>query len=119
MHDSIHTLEDVRKEKELRKNIENLVTKEEIKWAQKARSDWIIQGDRNKKYFQTVVKQRRDKNRIVNLRQDNGTLTENLEEIKRILVSHFKDRFIEIDPKSVRWILGVLESLPIPKLNHQ
>ena len=119
MHDSIHTLEDVRKEKELRENIEDLLTKEEIKWAQKARSDWIIQGDRNIKYFQTVVKQRRAKNRIVNLRQDNGALTKNLEEIERILVSHFKNRFTEIDPKSVQWILGELESLPIPKLNHQ
>lgn len=119
MHDSIHTLEDVRKVKELRENIEDLLTKEEIKWAQKARSDWIIQRDRNKKYFPNVTKQRRAKNRIVNLRQDNGTLTENLEEIERILVLHFKDRFTKIDPKSVQWILGVLESLPIPKLNHQ
>ena len=42
MQDSIHTLKDVRKEKELRENIEDLLTKEEIKWAQKARSDWII-----------------------------------------------------------------------------
>ena len=119
MHDSIHILEDVRKEKELRENIEDLLTKEEIKWAQKARSDWIIQGDRNIKYFQIVVKQRRAKSRIVNLRQDNGTLIENLEEIERILVSHFKDRFTKIDPKSVQWILGELESLPIPKFNHQ
>ena len=81
------------KKKELRENIEDLLTKEEIKWAQKARSDWIIQGDRNIKYFQIVVKQRRAKSRIVNLRQDNGTLIENLKEIERIIVSHFKDRF--------------------------
>lgn len=39
--DSINSTEDVRKE---------------IMWAQKARRNWILYGDRNTKYFQTVVR---------------------------------------------------------------
>ena len=35
------------------------------------------------------------------------------------MISHFKDRFTETNPKSVQWILGELEHLPIPKLTHQ
>lgn len=101
MQDSIHTLEDVRKEEKLREDLEDLLIKEDIKWVQKARCDWVVQGDRNTKYFQTVVKQRRAKNRIVSLRKDDGTLTENFEEIESIIVSHFKDRFTETNPKSV------------------
>ena len=101
MQDSIHTLEDVRREEERREDLEDLLIKEDIKWAQKARCDWVVQGDRNTKYFQIVVKQRRAKNRIVSLRKDDGTLTENFEEIESITVSYFKNRFTETNPKSV------------------
>lgn len=50
------TLLDVRKEKQLREDIESLMNREEIMRAQKTRSSWIVQGDKNTKYFQTVVK---------------------------------------------------------------
>lgn len=50
------TLLDVRKEKQLREDIESLMNREEIMRAQKTRTSWIIQGDKNTKYFQTVVK---------------------------------------------------------------
>ena len=119
LQDSIHILEGVRREEELREDLEDLLIKEEIKWTQKARCDWVVQGDRNTKYFQTVAKQRKAKNKIVSLRKDDGTLTKNFEEIESIMVSHFKNRFTETNPKSVQWILGELEQLPIPKLTHQ
>ena len=51
LQNSVQTLMDVRNEKLLREDIENLMDREEIKWAQKARSNWIIQGNRNTKYF--------------------------------------------------------------------
>ena len=51
LQNSVQTLMDLRNEKLLREDIENLMDREEIKCAQKARSNWIIQGDRNTKYF--------------------------------------------------------------------
>ena len=51
LQNSVQTLMEVRNDKLLREDIENLMDREEIKWAQKARSNWIIQGDRNTKYF--------------------------------------------------------------------
>lgn len=50
------TLLDVRKEKQLREDIESLMNRVEIMRAQKTRSSRIVQGDKNTKYFQTVVK---------------------------------------------------------------
>ena len=76
LQNTIHTVEDVKKERDLRIDLENLMEREEIMWAQKARSNWIIQGDRNTKFFQTVVKQRRARNRILQLKTENGNLTE-------------------------------------------
>ena len=51
LQDSIKSIQAIRVERELRENIENLMEKEEIMWAQKARSTWIIQGDRNTTFF--------------------------------------------------------------------
>lgn len=59
IQDNIQTMADVRKERQLREEIEMLMFREEIMWAQKARNEWILKGDRNTKYFQTLVKQRR------------------------------------------------------------
>ena len=61
LQNSINSLEDMRKERQLREEIEDLLDKEELKWDQKARTNWILYGDRNTKYFQTIVKQRREK----------------------------------------------------------
>lgn len=94
--------------------------KEEIMWAQKARSNQITQGDRNTNYFQTVVKQRRARNKILQLRTADGNLTEDLTEIESTLVEHFKDQLKENDTKSVNQLLEELTSLPIPKVDqHQ
>ena len=110
---------DVRNEKLLRENIESLMDREEIKWAQKARSNWIIQGDRNTKYFQTIVNQRRAGNRITLLKREDGSNTNNIEEIEDLLVKHLKDRFYEPNPYSFGSILENLSTLPIPKLSQQ
>ena len=56
LQDSIQTIRDVKKEKELREDIENLMTREEIMWAQKARCEWIVNGDRNSRYYRTITK---------------------------------------------------------------
>ena len=63
----LSSVNDVRKERVIREELENLLHREELMWVQKARSDWIIMGDRNTKYFQTVVKQRRARSRIIHL----------------------------------------------------
>ena len=56
LQNSINSLKDIRKERQIREEIEDLLDKEELKWAQKARTNWILYGDRNTKYFQTIVK---------------------------------------------------------------
>lgn len=118
IQNAISSVEDVRVEKNLREEIENLMIKEEIMWAQKARSDWIIQGDRNIKYFQTIVRQRRARNRITMLKKANGNQIKDLNEIEAYLVDHFKNQYSETDPKEVHTLIGELEGLSIPKLDQ-
>ena len=119
MQDSITSLEDIRKERQLREEIEDLLDKEELKWAQKARTNWTLYGDRNTKYFQTIVKQRRAKNRILQLKDGDGNFTDNLYEIENILLSHIKSNYEDCSSRSVDNILAELQPLNIPTLTDE
>lgn len=59
----------------MREDLEILMQREEVIWAQKARSDRILFGDGNTKFYQTVVRQRRFRNRIVQLQRVDGSYT--------------------------------------------
>lgn len=67
IQNSISSLEDVQREGVARGELEVLLQREVVMWAQKARSDWILFRDRNTCFYHTVVRQRRARNRIVQL----------------------------------------------------
>ena len=81
-------------------------------WAQKARSDWVLFGDKNTRFFQTVVKQRRVKNRIMHLKRGDGSFIDDLGEIEDILAKHFKSAFEDNVPLSYARSLLKLELYP-------
>lgn len=90
IQNSILTIDDVRKERIIREDLELMMHQEELMWAQKARSNWIVLGDKNTKNFPTRVKQRRARNRILQLKTADGNVIENPMEIETTLVNHFK-----------------------------
>ena len=89
LQDSIVTCEDVKRERVYREELEELLNREELMWAQKARTKWFLHGDRNTRYFQTVVKQWRSRNRILQIKDDHGHYTDNHEEIEQIFIDSF------------------------------
>lgn len=74
-------------------------------WAQKVRNGWILKGDRNTRLYQTVVRQRRAQNRILQLQKSDGCLTEDQREIEDILVRHFRQSYEGSVPFEVDQIL--------------
>ena len=84
--------DDVRRERVCREELEELLDRE-VLWAQKARTKWFLHGDRNTKYFQTVVRQRRSKNRIIQIKDEEVNFTDNAEEIENIFLASFKKSF--------------------------
>lgn len=73
LQNSISTPDDVRREKCLKEDPEELLIREEQMWAQKARCNWTLYGDRNTRYFQSLVKQRRARSRILHIEDGEGT----------------------------------------------
>ncbi|KAI9070826.1 hypothetical protein K1719_047203 [Acacia pycnantha] len=56
------------------RQIEDAWDKEESYWWQRSRISWLTCGDRNTKFFHTSVIQRRQRNKILRLKGDNGNV---------------------------------------------
>ncbi|OWM82874.1 hypothetical protein CDL15_Pgr005274 [Punica granatum] len=59
-------------ELEISRELDEILTQEEILWFQKSRSNWIRFGDRNSKYFRTKTIIKRKRIRIETLQGLNG-----------------------------------------------
>ena len=119
IQNDIHNLEDVRKERTLREDLETLMNRKEMKWAQKARNKGIVLGDRNTKFFQTIVKQRRARSRILQIKTSEGIISEDPKTIDDTICNHFRLSFDNPSSRSHSSILEEPNCLPIPKLSTQ
>ncbi|XP_028801012.1 uncharacterized protein LOC114756247 [Neltuma alba] len=52
--------------------LEEVILQEDLLWAQKAKCDWYTLGDKNSKFFHTHVNDRRRRNKIEAILQENG-----------------------------------------------
>jgi hypothetical protein len=62
-------------------------------WKQRSRADWLHLGDKNTKFFHMKASQRRKRNKIIELRDDNGTSWTDYKDIERVLLNHFNTLF--------------------------
>ncbi|XP_043710063.1 uncharacterized protein LOC122658959 [Telopea speciosissima] len=69
--------------------LEEMPTREEILWHQKARMDWINWGDSNFAFFHASTIQRRHHNRIIKLKKHDEAWTRSKDEVFSVLHTHF------------------------------
>ncbi|XP_028121413.1 uncharacterized protein LOC114318678 [Camellia sinensis] len=70
-----------------------LLLQEEMLWYQKSRSNWLMFGDANTRFFHTSTLIRRKRNRIMALKNDDGTWCTNQIELQARAVQHFQQLF--------------------------
>ena len=70
-------------------------------WRQKSRVLWLREGDRNSKYFHALVRQRRARNRITQLLDDNGNVVGDEEGLVAIATSYFRQIFESANPEDI------------------
>lgn len=76
---------------------EVVLFEEEALWAQKARSRWISQGDRNTKYFHSITMVRRRRNCIYALKDGDGNWVHDSQAVQGIVRSSFMDLYCAED----------------------
>ncbi|KAJ6731270.1 REVERSE TRANSCRIPTASE ZINC-BINDING DOMAIN-CONTAINING PROTEIN-RELATED-RELATED [Salix viminalis] len=81
---------------------------EEKFWQQKSGCKWLLEGDRNTRYYQLLLKKKRVKNFIWTIQNDDGSILNDAMEIKRSAVDYFsalltKDNDINVDTNDIDW----------------
>jgi len=75
------------------RTLDDLLLKQEIYWKQRSRVSWLKHGDRNTKYFHSKASQRRRRNFIHGIRDQNNGWVDEPEEIARVAIEYFKSIF--------------------------
>ena len=73
----------------LREEIQRLHSREECMWKQRARNDWLKEGDRNTKFFHCRANQRNRSNLILGLEDEAGNWLERVSELGGVLERYF------------------------------
>ena len=69
--------------------LEKILNLEEELWGMKARTNWLIQGERNTTFFHISTLNRRSNNRILGINDPDGNWVTNLATVKMIFVDGF------------------------------
>jgi hypothetical protein len=79
--------------KQIQKDIDDLLEREDIKWKQRAKQNWFSQGDRNTKFFHAWANHRRKINSIWSITDEHGRAWRRQKEIGKAFVDYFGDIF--------------------------
>jgi hypothetical protein len=63
-------------------------------WQQRARANWLKNGDRNTSFFHARASERKRVNKIKNLKRDGGGVVEREEEIGPFITNFYKSLFM-------------------------
>ncbi|GMJ00023.1 hypothetical protein HRI_003671500 [Hibiscus trionum] len=80
-------------EKVLKGELDDILAMEESEWRQKARCDWIDDGDRNTKYYHAMASGRRKHNTVVCLKDDSGNWVSDPSLLKRAALDFYTKLF--------------------------
>ncbi|CAN1148633.1 Putative ribonuclease H protein At1g65750, partial [Linum perenne] len=80
----------LREEADARSRLETVLWQEEEIWIQKSRAKWVVEGDRNTKFFHLATLKRRAFNRIKRLKDENGNWVEDQASLLDMGVRFFK-----------------------------
>ena len=102
--DSIQSGE-VKEVNRLKMELNKLCEHDEKMWQQRSRVQWLQSGDRNTKFFHGVLTQRKRRNFIKGLRDENGTWQENEEVVSGMLIEFYTNLFTSSIPGNLERIL--------------
>ncbi|RVW96808.1 Transposon TX1 uncharacterized 149 kDa protein [Vitis vinifera] len=94
-----------------RKELEDVLLKEEVQWRQKSRVKWIKEGDCNSKFFHRVATGRRSRKFIKSLISERGETLNNIEDIYEEIVNFFGNLYSK--PVGESWRVEGIDWVPI------
>ncbi|KAK4275802.1 hypothetical protein QN277_018824 [Acacia crassicarpa] len=90
-------------ERDIQRELDVLLRREEIKWFQKARTEWITKGDRNCRYYHLKATMRKRRNSILMLKNDGGEWIEDEMALKSLVTEYFQ-KLYQDEGVNASWI---------------
>ena len=75
------------------KQLDDLLLKQELYWAQQSRLAWLKSGDKNTKFFHSKASQRRRRNFIQGIKNSEGAWVDRIEDVAGVAVQYFENLF--------------------------
>jgi hypothetical protein len=107
-----------RRRREIEKEMNCLLEREEIYWKQRSRIEWLKEGDKNTKFFHKKSTWRKRKNNITKLKKDDGTIVDNAEEMGDMATNFFQNLFTADQSVVPEDILNLIEPRILDRINE-
>lgn len=88
-------------------------------WCQRSRIQWNLEGERNNKYFHSLVNKRRTRNSVSMLKTPSGQWTEDQGVITQMAIHHFSKIFQQLPMKSNSQIALEVDRISIPSFTDE
>ena len=103
----------------LKREINDLLSKEEKMWKQRSQARWLHEGDNNTRYFHSRATHRFRRNKIDALENSVGEKCVDESEIANILVEHYQSLFTSSSPNSIEAALEATNVAVTHEMNQE
>ncbi|KAJ0052838.1 hypothetical protein Pint_03233 [Pistacia integerrima] len=103
---------------QLKQEIDGLLEEDDIKWKQRAKQQWLKDGDRNTKFFHLCANQRRKSNVIKQISSDDGRFANKPEEVSNLFQLFFQSLFSSSMPERIEDCIRVVKPVITPEMNN-
>jgi hypothetical protein len=104
--------------KKLQDEIDEILEQEDVRWKQRSKQNWYMQGDRNTKFFHAWASHRRKVNTIRKIKDNEGREWKKEKEIGRAFIHFYEDLYTAEPTARMKDCLQGLES-PCHRCNER
>eukprot|EP00253_Pinus_taeda_P026164 PITA_26164 len=106
------TEESISKEGVILGKLEERRKQEEVLWRKKSRIKWLMEGERNTKFFHQAMIKHRQRNKILSIKDKNGNRVVEQAEIEQVLIDHHKGILSEPQAHRMQAIQEICSAIP-------
>ena len=114
----LNNVENVEAIKRVKEEINTQLYNDELHWRQRSRSIWLKVRDKNTKFFHQRASQRRRKNHISGVLDNDWVWWEFDVGIATVAEKYFQDLFTTTNPSNMDNVLNAVDRVVTPDMNH-
>ncbi|CAL1387047.1 unnamed protein product [Linum trigynum] len=107
------------KKRKLELELQDLLYKNEQRWKQRSRMEWLKEGEKNTKAFHAKASERRKRNTIKKLQDEQGRVFKGQEEVTECLFQYYSKLFESKADQNCWKVIDVIEKKVTDEMNHK